>query len=143
MLQIEYLNRKINTLRIDRVVLRERTVVETDNYAYTAGEVLGGHKVVYLKNNKLYLASNTNLECLNKIVGITKNSAIENGEVMLSKSNIISLNGWGLVPNSLYYLGANGAITNVQPTIGIVQIIGIAKNENELEIKFNLPIVRN
>lgn len=149
MLIIEYVNRRIkpstkhaNSMQVDRVVLKE--TVLANSYDYIAGEVLGGHKVIYLKDNKVYLASNNNFECFNRVIGITKNSAIENGVISIAKNNdTISLTGWGLVPNTLYYLGTNGAITYIQPMNGIVQLVGIAKNENELEININLPIVRN
>lgn len=149
MLQIEYKknvadykNNIITTLKIDRVVLREKIVIETDDYVYIAGEVLGGHKLVYLKDNKVYLASNDNLECFNKLIGISRNAANENGGLRVAKSNIMYLSGWGLEVDKLYYLGLNGAITSTQPTTGIVQIIGIAKSSNELEIKISLPILK-
>lgn len=126
----------------NRVVLKETVLANI--YNYIAGEVLGGHKIVYLKDGKIYLASNTNLECFNRIVGITKHSAIKNGVISIAKNNdTIALTGWGLVPNTLYYLGIDGAITYIQPTTGIVQFVGIAKNENELEINISLPIIRN
>lgn len=148
MLQIEYKKNAtyskstIETLKIDRVLLREKTIIETDDYAYIAGEVLGGHKLVYLKNNKVFLASNDNIECFNRVVGISKNAAIENGEVRIAKNNIVFLSGWGLEPNQVYYLGLNGNLTSTQPNTGIVQTVGLAKNSNELEIRISLPILK-
>lgn len=142
MLQIEYKKNVVATIKIDRVVLREKIVIETDDYIYIAGEVLGGNKLVYLKNNKVYLASNDNLECFNKLIGITRNAAIVNGEVRVAKNNIMYLSGWGLEVDKVYYLGLNGAITSTQPATGITQTIGIAKNSNELEIKISLPILK-
>lgn len=140
MLVVEYKNVKIASLAIDRVILRETGL--TNLYTYTAGEILGGHKFVYLKDGKAFLASNTNIECFNTVIGITSHAANINADVAIVKHGTITLTGWGLVPNDKYYLSVDGTITNTVPTTGFYQLVGIALNENTLELNINLPIIR-
>ena len=63
------LNKKID-ITINGVKLI-KTIAAIDE-VYLAGETIGGHKVVYIKNDsKVYIADKDNPECINKIVGIT------------------------------------------------------------------------
>lgn len=106
-----------------------------------AGEIINGNKAIYMKDGKAYLASLTNPECYNKIIGISKNAVVA-GEVVNFKS-AGTLNGFGgLVQNKLYYLGVNGDLSPTAPAYGIFQIIGIAKTNEELFIDISIPIQR-
>jgi len=128
-------------------VIQEREVVAITNTItldnnYTCGSNIGGHKVVYLNNDKIEYASNDNVNCLNKVIGLSIQAGNADTSIKVKRDGIIELTNWGLIPNSIYYLGLNGEITNIIPNTGIYQIIGIAKNSNQLEIKINVAINR-
>jgi hypothetical protein len=115
--------------------------LEDTDLICTAGEDLGGHKVVYLKNDKVYKADRNNIDCFNKVIGMTANAAVAGEDVVIKKGTRIELIGWELIENALYYLGADGGISD-SSTDGIFQIIGIAKNPNTLLIQLSNAIFR-
>ena len=121
------------------------TVIEKQGRDYTddtfiAGEALSGHKIVYLKDGKVFTASNDNLDCINSIVGITQNACLANEQIVIKRKGIVSLNLWGLIPNSIYYLGINGNLTNVAPTSGAWAIMGVAIDANNFNLDKQITV---
>lgn len=121
------------------------TVIERKGQDHTddtfiAGENINGHKVVYLKDGKIYTASNDNLECVNKIVGMSTTSALSGEQIIIKRKGIVPLNLWGLIPNSIYYLGINGNLTNVAPTSGAWAIMGVAIDANNFNLDKQITV---
>lgn len=121
------------------------TVIEKQGQDHTddtfiAGENINGHKVVYLKNGKLYTASNDNLECINTIVGMSTSSALSGESIVIKIKGIVSLNLWGLIPNSIYYLGMNGNLTSIAPTSGAWAIMGVAIDANNFNLDKQITV---
>jgi hypothetical protein len=110
----------------------------------TAGEVMGGHKVVHVASNgKVYLANNTSESQVKSILGMTNFSAVGDGSVYVVTSGIIKLQDWGLTVGASYYLTTNGNISATLPTTNHLIPIGVAISSNELEIRIGIPILRN
>jgi len=136
---------------IDKQVIDSREVVnQTVVYdevkciknRFTAGETMGGHKVVYMYDGKVWVADNTNDDIIGRVIGMSNQAANESATVEVILQGEITLNLWGLVPNSVYYLGTDGAITASVPA-GTLYKIGVAKDANTLIINHNLLIERN
>lgn len=114
---------------------------ESAKNSIVTGEVVNGNKVLYIKDGKAYLASNNNEDCFNKVIGVSQN-AVGADEIVNFKITG-TLNGFGsLIQNKIYYLGTNGDLTDTMPINGIVQVIGIAKTNEELFIDLSTPIKR-
>ena len=111
----------------------------------TAGEDLEAYKVVYFKgDNKVYLASKTNDEILDSVVGITENSANidENVNVILT-GKVINAN-WNLEPLKNYFLGVDGDITNLVPTSNEILLkLGTAEDNNTIIFEPKIAIRRS
>lgn len=142
--QDEIINVSINKdsvkiIELGNVVLQKNSDC---NNIYTLGEVVGGQKLVYLKDGKLYKASYDNIECYNKIIGMTMQAGEIDSIVEVKTEGIIYLNNWQLQTNAIYYLGLDGNISTQLPDNNIAQIIGYAKSENELELNIGLSILR-
>ena len=127
------LNKKID-ITINGVKLI-KTIADTNDEVYLAGETIGGHKVVYIKNDsKVYIADKDNPECINKIVGITTGAVVSGESVTIRKSG--KLNGFGtLTAGAVYYLGLAGAITTTAAISGFIQIVGFSIDADILEIE--------
>jgi len=108
-----------------------------------AGETIGGHKIVYEKDKKAYIASNDNLECVGRIVGMTLNAAVQNEILNIRKVGNIQNQNWGLFSNYLYYLGTDGTIISSTGSGLFLQNLGYASNSENLEFNINIPILRN
>lgn len=141
-------NVKVSEVKIRRTKIKvseEGVCCYTNNAsqieAYTAGEILNGHRLVYLKDSKAYKASNDNPDCFNRIVGMTVNAALEDELVNVKQGKIVNP-GWALSPNTLYYLGIDGEITSVPPTSGILQAIGYSYDTDTMYINTNIAIRR-
>ena len=125
----EVLNLTIQTLYIDDI--------------YTAGEIIGTHKVVYVANDgKVYKASSSDTTQAGRILGVTTQSVVADAAVYVRWAGRLTLAAWGLTPGTVYFLGENGEITNSVPA-GLVQQIGVAKSSTELEINIYNTIVRS
>lgn len=118
-------------------------IEENEEDKYMCGETIGGHKVVFLYNGMLYIADKENQNIFGKVIGLSTKAGMPNEFISIRKENILYLDGWNLIPNSHYYLNYNGGITNAKPSTGIIQYVGFAKTENELEINIQKPIKRN
>lgn len=115
----------------------------SDDDTYRCGETIGGHKIVFLYNDKLYLADKDNNLCFGRVIGLSTQVGTIDEFISIKQENVLYLDGWNLIINNHYYLGNNGNITNTKPSTGITQYIGFAKNGNELQINICKPIRRN
>lgn len=82
---------------------------------FTAGENINSHTPVVLLNNKLYKLDNTNTNHQFSFIGFTKTSVTANNEVEI-EDEIITLQGWNLIPNTLYLAAQNGSIQTANNT---------------------------
>ena len=108
------------------------------NLFITAPIDLGGNRVVMADGN---YADNTNVNTLNKVIGITKTSALLGAEVEIV--TVTELNGFsGLSINEIVYLSTNGTITQILPVSGYIQQIGIATSSTKILINISSSINR-
>lgn len=138
-------NEITNTYTLGEVVLSTIGAASTVaiKQTYTAGEVIGGHKVVYLKGGEVFLADNSNNECIGSIIGMSNQAAGLGANVDVILQGEITLTPWGLTQDSIYFLGTSGAITVTPPSTGLLYKIGYAQDTNTLVINHNLLINRN
>lgn len=108
---------------------------------HTAGEVINGHRLIYLKDGLAYKASNDNPECFNRLVGMSINAASLGDAVTVRTGKIVN-QGWGLSANAIYYLGLDGNITLTSPSTGIWQIVGYASDTETLIVNIEIGIMR-
>ena len=116
------------------------TINSTGQYvSAVAGENINGHKVIFIKDNKAYMASNDNLECLNAIVGLSVNAAIV-GDIVKVQT-IGELEGFEFTKNGNKYLGLNGDLTE---TISgsFMCVVGTAISNTKLLINNQLLTIK-
>jgi len=104
--------------------------------SYTVGTFyIEAFKVVALKDNgTVVLADNKNKDHYEKVIGIALESRFLNQGINVADDNeIININ-WQLKTGATYFLGRDGNITDEFPKSGLIQPIGMAKNNHTLEI---------
>lgn len=108
----------------------------------TAGEVLGGHRIVVDSLGSLYYASTTNLAHVNKVVGVTMNAVALGLSVAYVKDGLIVEPSWTWNTALPVYLGTNGLLTQTQNnTTGFTMIIGNPVSSTSLYVSLKTPIL--
>ena len=104
------------------------------------GEDIVQYNIVVIIDNKVYKADKDNLNHLKlpKYIAMTSKFATE--IVTIREEGLITNNLWSLSPNISQFLGNNGNITEIVPTTGFVQKIGVAINANILDLEIGQPI---
>ena len=137
---MSYIDR-INDIK-KREEKEEFTFLETTIQTY-ASNFLGLPTVVILNNSTLIEYDSTSLVDFRKIVGIT------NGNLTTSTDNLPRIvrigtvyhKDWGLIKDSVYYASTNGTISTVPPSVGVVVRVGIALDEDNLDVRFSEEVL--
>lgn len=104
----------------------------------TAPVNLGGNRLVMGNGN---YADNTDLNTVSKVIGFTKTSAVLYDLVSIASSG--ELNGFtGLTVNAPVYVSTNGNYTQVLPTSGYIQRVGIPINSTTILVNLSEPIIK-
>lgn len=109
---------------------------------YRAACLLGGHRIVYLEDAgqvAVAYADNTNFDHLNRVVGVTVESALAGTPIMVQYQGLLTDPAFTFVEGPVY-IGSNGGMTQTQPTTGFLQILGIAINTTTLFLHLQEPI---
>lgn len=137
LIDVKVVNDSISVVDVSNVIVRETEAIEL----YTAGENINAHRIVYLKNEKLFHASNDDLNSFNTVIGMSLNAANLGDVVRIKRFGVIEQTSWGLQENSFYYLGLNGLITKDANKNGeFIQSIGFAQTNEKLNLDIKLPI---
>lgn len=69
-----------------------------------------------------------------------KETVVAGVSLKLIEQGTITKTGWGLSANLPLFLLDNGQISNVPPALGFVQQVGVALNDDTLDIGISVPI---
>jgi hypothetical protein len=86
-------------------------------------------------------ADGTNTTHAGIVAGMASSAISENASGQIVYTGDITNPAWSLVPGSAYYLSVAGSISQIPPTSGFWQQIGIAKSSTVLLIRLREPIV--
>jgi hypothetical protein len=105
------------------------------------GEILQANRVVYMLNNKLYMASSNNDVCIGRLFGITTQSGIVNQIIQVQNKDVFTNLNWNFTLNAPVFLGLNGEVTQ-DPNQQILYPIGNTVDTNKISINIGYPIRR-
>jgi hypothetical protein len=107
-----------------------------------AAENLSGYRVIILnENNKFVYADGTNIAHFGRIIGISSGAIMQDalGNVLAYGLIIDPVWTWNI--NEPIFLGLHGAMTQIEPTTGFLQIIGIALSSTSMFLNMREPII--
>lgn len=107
---------------------------------FPAGENLGGHRLVILRNGKLFYADTTDSLDLGLVVGMTVTSASTGQDTQVQFLGDLTEGSWSWTIGSPVYFDASGVPTQTQPSSGFSQIIGFASTATKIYIQLREPI---
>ena len=97
---------------------------------------IGGLRVLLADQS---YADSSDSNSYGKVIGITKGAVLTGDWVEIITSS--ELNGFtDLIPNKAIYLGLNGLITQIVPTTGYIQQLGVALTSTSISVNISLPI---
>jgi hypothetical protein len=129
------------SVKIGDVISLTSSQVNTIVKVYQCGEAIGGHKVVYLENDKIYIADYLNVNIVNKIVGVTRQAGnIDDYVEVVIFGEIV----YDFATNAGdYYLFTAGMLQTAIASNGIIVKIGKYVQEKVLFIEIGEYIIRN
>lgn len=97
---------------------------------------VGGQRVMALIGSDIVYADRA---VRSSVLGFTANAVGGNSSVTIISSG--DLDGFsGLTTGEFVYLGTNGVITQTPPTVGYLQILGVAVSSTKIIIQIQQPI---
>lgn len=85
--------------------------------SYLAGEVLNGHRAVYVDSDGLvYKASNTQINQAVRVAGIVKNSYAPTQPTQIIRNGVIEEPSWTWAEGLPIFLGNDGLLTQTPPS---------------------------
>jgi len=109
----------------------------------TAGETLGGHRVVrQYTDGCVYYASNTSDSHKHAILGVTTGAVSSGNDATVQTFGELTEPSWAWTPGQPVFLSTSGLLTQTAPSSGFVLVIGTAQTATKLFISIKPPIVK-
>ena len=106
----------------------------------TAGVDLTASRVVVQINGVVSLASATNLDHINRVIGITKSAAAIGTDATIQFRSYMDEPTWNWDLDKLIFLGQNGMLTQSIPVIGFSQQLATVVSPTRILINIQEPI---
>jgi hypothetical protein len=129
------------SVKIGDVISLTSSQINTIVKSYKCGEAIGGHKVVYLEGNKIYIADYLNLNIVNKIVGVTRQAGNIDDYVEVVIFGELAYDFATSAGD--YYLFTAGTLQTAIANNGVIVKIGKYVQEKVLFIEIGEYIIRN
>ena len=107
----------------------------------TAGEALGGHRVVVLNASaEAVYASNAVPEHLHKVLGLTTGAVILGAAATVQTGGEMTEPTWAWTLDAPIFLGENGLLTQTPPDSGFMLVVAFPVTETKIFIKLREPL---
>ena len=110
------------------------------SFNVTASATVSQYAAIAIVGGVTTLADSSNLAHVSKLCGLAASTALAGAELVVQFSSTIVNIGWNWQPGPIY-LGPSGTISQTAPTVGFVQIIGIAINPTTILLQLQPPLV--
>ncbi|MBK8912950.1 MAG: DUF2190 family protein [Chlorobi bacterium] len=115
----------------------------SEDITITAGESLGGHRVVTTNaaGHAIYASSATS-DHAGRLLGVTTGAASSGATATIRTRGEMTEAGWAWIPGGLLYLSTNGMLSHTPPATGFAQVIGYAMTATTIFIHTTTPVIR-
>jgi len=101
---------------------------------------LGGHRVVIATQTGVDYADSSNQSHVDLVLGVTNNAAIATDSVNITTNGELVEPSWSWALGNVY-VGVGGILTQTAPTIGFIQVIGVATASDTLLVAPKVSIL--
>lgn len=106
----------------------------------TAGEALGGHRLVVLDGGAAFYAGSDISHHAWRVAGLTLGAALPGAPVDVLRAGEVFEPTWSWDPLLPVFLSTNGQLTQVPPSVGISLIVGFPVAPTKLFLSLREPI---
>lgn len=107
---------------------------------YEAGQVLSGHRVVMVEDNKAYYADCTILSHGKLVLGITTGASVIGAQSRIQVSGELYEPSWSWTLGIPVWLSTNGLLSQVLPSSGFCLSVGFPTSSTKLIVRISEPI---
>lgn len=104
----------------------------------TAGETLGGQRVVYVENGSAFYADSSDVADVGKVTGITTGAANSGDQVTVQVGGEMAEAGWAWVPGPIYFT-STATLTQTIPATGFIQRVATTVSATKILISVGTP----
>lgn len=109
---------------------------------YTAGESINAFQVVAVTTANTVVTANSNdIAHANKVIGLALETKTSGAAIKIHYFGSVANPAWSLITGKTYFLSGTGSISDVPPTSGFVQKIGVAENPTTLFLQLGEPTI--
>jgi hypothetical protein len=108
--------------------------------AYTAGEALGGHRVVKVVGGEAFYADPADVVDAHLVTGVTVHAASMGGNVRVQILGHMEESSWSWDAEEPIYLGATGVLTQVPAAGGVLVMVAVPVSSDTIIINMRQPI---
>jgi hypothetical protein len=106
----------------------------------TADTAIGGHRAVVATSTGCSYADNTNIQHINKVIGVTNGAASQGASASIAiHGQTITEPSWSFSEGPVW-LGQNGLITQELPSSGFLQQVAIALSQTKIIVNIGTPL---
>lgn len=106
-----------------------------------AGEVISSGMAVIVRSGKVYKFDPMDESLYGKQIGIAVTSSSNVGEdINVQLDGIVHIPGWGLTPDTLYYIG-NNSLPTIFSNMKLVVVLGVAISSDKLKLNFLTQVI--
>jgi len=126
-----------NEVIVRRGEVVQVTTAESASFDIEADISISGGRVIATDGG---LATYADKDDSLNVIGISLNAAAQGDNVTVITDGRMQIAGWGLTPDSTYFLGDTGNLTTTAPTTGRYQVVGYSISATEMIVNIQQPI---
>ena len=107
---------------------------------YEAGQILSGHRVVMIEDDKAYYADCTIPSHGKRVLGITTGASVIGAQSRIQVSGELSEPSWAWTLDIPVWLSTNGLLSQTPSTTGFSLIIGFPISSTKLLVRISEPL---
>ena len=111
-------------------------------FVLTAGVDLSYPRIVAVDAGVAYYPDLTNMLDVQRVVGVTLQSALTGAPVQIAQARVFTENAWNWSPGAIYCDLTGGTLTQTAPTTGAVLEVGKAIDAKTISILIHRAILR-
>lgn len=107
---------------------------------YEAGQILSGHRVVMIEDDKAFYADCTIPTHGNRVLGITTGASVIGVQSRIQPSGEMSESSWAWIIDVPVWLITDGLLSQTPPSSGFSLIVGFPISSTKLLIRISEPL---
>jgi hypothetical protein len=121
-------------------LLNAITNITAIGHNFVCGVNIPAFTAVYIKTDgKIYAANSSDVNQMNKVIGITSTDGLSCDDIKIIQYGIIQ-GMTGLLPGKYYFFDTTGKLTYNPPSTGYTQIVGVALTPTIFQVGLQVPI---